>query len=96
MTKQQLTNRLAENNGISQKDAKEIVQIFFNSLSKALIDNDRIEIRGFGSFKIKEYNGFVGRNPKTGEMVKVKSKRLPFFKVGKTMREKVDTNRQET
>jgi len=90
MTKQQLTNRLAESNGISQKEAKEIVNIFFNSLAAALMDNDRIEIRGFGSFKIKGYNGFVGRNPKTGETVEVDSKRLPFFKVGKSLKERVD------
>lgn len=94
MTKQQLINRLAESNGITQKEAKEIVHIFFNSLLRALIDNQRVELRGFGSFKVKDYNGFVGRNPKTGDTVKVKPKRLPFFKVGKIMKEKVNMDPQ--
>lgn len=94
MTKQELSNRLAESNGVPQKEAKQIVNIFFNRLSDALVENDRVEIRGFGSFKIKEYDGFVGRNPKTGEIVRVNSKKLPFFKVGKSLKEKVDDGPQ--
>ena len=92
MTKQELTNRLSEQTGLSLKEAKQIVTIFFNHLSHALIADDRIEIRGFGSFKIKEYKGFMGRNPKTGEGVTVSSKKLPFFKVGKSLKDQVDSD----
>ena len=60
-------------------------------MSQALIDNDRIEIRGFGSFMVKDYRAYMGRNPKTGEIIKVNEKKLPFFKVGKELRERVDS-----
>ena len=59
-------------------------------MSKALVDGDRIEIRGFGSFMVKEYKGYTGRNPKTGEQISVTDKKLPFFKTGKELKEKVD------
>jgi hypothetical protein len=59
-------------------------------MSVALHEGDRIEIRGFGSFMVKEYQGYTGRNPKTGDKIDVSEKRLPFFKTGKELREKVD------
>ena len=90
MNKSDLMNRLAEEKGFSLSTAKEIVDIFFADMTQALIKGDRVEIRGFGTFKMKAYRGYTGRNPKTGEKTEVKSKRLPFFKVGKELRERVD------
>ena len=90
MTKSDLMNRLAEEKGVSLSTAKEIADIFFDDMTQALIKGDRVEIRGFGTFKVKAYRGYTGRNPKTGEKTEVKSKRLPFFKVGKELRERVD------
>jgi integration host factor subunit beta len=60
-------------------------------MSRALISDDRIEIRGFGSFEVKKYRGYTGRNPKSGEKIAVGKKKLPFFKAGKELREKVDS-----
>ena len=63
-------------------------------MSNALLSGDRIEIRGFGSFEVREYDGYTGRNPKTGEEKTVLPKKLPFFKVGKNFKEKVNLNRE--
>ena len=90
MNKMMLTFHLSQKNGYDYPTAKKIIDVFFDSMKQALIDGDRIEIRGFGSFKMKEYKGYTGRNPKTGEKTEVKPKRLPFFKVGKELRERVD------
>jgi integration host factor subunit beta len=59
-------------------------------MADALVQNERIEIRGFGSFKVRSYNGYKGRNPKTGDLIKVEGMKLPFFKVGKELRQRVD------
>ena len=61
-------------------------------MENALIRSDRLEIRGFGSFKVKDYDGYKGRNPKTGELIEVNSKKLPFFKVGKELKERVNAD----
>ena len=90
MKKSDLMNRLAEEKGFLPSTAKEIVDIFFDDMTQTLIKGDRVEIRGFGSFKMKAYKGYPGRNPKTGVKTEVKPKRLPFFKVGKELRERVD------
>ena len=90
MNKSDLINRLAEEKGFSLSTAKEIVEIFFDDMTQTLIKGDRVEMRGFGTFKMKAYRGYTGRNPKTGEKIEVKFKRLPFFKVGKELRERVD------
>ena len=90
MNKSGLMNRLAEEKGFSLSTAREIVDIFFEDMTKTLIKGDRVEMRGFGTFKMKAYRGYTGRNPKTGEKTEVKPKRLPFFKVGKELRERVD------
>ena len=90
MNKSDLMNRLAEEKGFSLSTARETVDIFFEDMTQALIKGDRVELRGFGSFMVKAYRGYTGRNPKTGEKTEVKSKRLPFFKVGKELRERVD------
>ncbi len=91
MNKSELIKRLAEERDLSLEEATEIVTIFFDSMKEALQNGDRVEIRGFGSFKIKEYEGYQGRNPKTGESVQVSPKRLPFFRAGKELKEYLNT-----
>lgn len=89
MNKSELIETLSERKGISYKKAEEIINTIFESLSEAMLAGDRIEIRGFGSFVINEYKSYTGRNPKTGESIDVKPKKLPFFKVGKELKERV-------
>ncbi|EFI35709.1 histone family protein DNA-binding protein [Desulfonatronospira thiodismutans ASO3-1] len=91
MNKSELIKRLAEERDLSLEEATEIVTIFFDSMKEALQNGDRVEIRGFGSFKIKEYDGYQGRNPKTGKPVNVSPKRLPFFRAGKELKEYLNT-----
>ncbi|MDO4768073.1 MAG: HU family DNA-binding protein [Pseudomonadota bacterium] len=83
MNKSELVQSLANKLNVPVEDAALIVDTFFESMREALLRGDRIEIRGFGSFKIKQYEGYTGRNPKTGESVQVKPKKMPFFKAGK-------------
>ena len=90
MTKSQLIEALAKAEGITLKAAETAVNVTFQSMEHALIRSDRLEIRGFGSFKVKNYEGYKGRNPKTGELIEVQFKKLPFFKVGKELRERVN------
>ena len=73
-----------------QAEAAKVVEIFFESMSDALANGQRVEIRGLCSFYVKEYKSYTGRNPKTGEKVKIKPKKLPFFKCGKELKERVD------
>jgi integration host factor subunit beta len=89
MNKSGLIDVLAEKRGISYKKAEEIVNTIFDAMTEAMLTGDRIEIRGFGSFVINEYKAYTGRNPKTGESIAVKPKKLPFFKVGKELKERV-------
>jgi len=89
MNKSELIEALANKKGISFKKSEEIVNTIFESMTTALVAEERIELRGFGSFVIKEYKSYTGRNPKTGESIEVKPKKLPFFKVGKELRERV-------
>ena len=90
MNKSQLIEALAKSENLALKKAEEIVNTVFGHMEKALINGERVEIRGFGSFKIKNYDGYRGRNPKTGEIIEVSPKKLPFFKVGKELKERVD------
>lgn len=89
MTKSELIETLATQAEISAKRAEQVATEIFNSMSEALIGGDRIEIRGFGSFVVKEYDAYTGRNPRTGEAINVQPKKLPFFKVGKELKERV-------
>lgn len=89
MNKSELIELLAIKKDVSNKRAEEIVNIIFNSMADAMVVGERIEIRGLGSFVIKEYGSYTGRNPKTGEQITVKPKKLPFFKVGKELKERV-------
>jgi integration host factor subunit beta len=91
MTKSDLIEQLAENNGdLTKRDAETIVNSIFDSISDALVDGDRVEIRGFGSFTVRERDSRDARNPKSGELVKIPAKKTPFFKTGKELRERVD------
>jgi integration host factor subunit beta len=89
MNKSQLIEALAKAEEITLKKAEMVVNAIFENMADALVQKERIEIRGFGSFKVRSYNGYKGRNPKTGELIKVEAKKLPFFKVGKELRERV-------
>jgi len=91
MNKAELTLELAEKTNLTQKVAKVIVDTIFDGMRDSLIRGERIEIRGFGSFVVRNYGGYKGRNPKTGEIVDVPPKKLPFFKVGKGLKEKVNS-----
>lgn len=91
MNKSELIKTLAEENAISADEATIIVNTFFDSIRQALLAEQRVEIRGLGSFKIKEYKGYSGRNPKTGDVVQVSPKKLPFFRAGKELKEYINT-----
>ncbi len=90
MNKSDLVEVLSKRSGITVKRATEVVDLVFDEMTAELVKGNRIEIRGFGSFVIKEYTSYVGRNPKTKEKIAVPSKRLPYFKVGKELRQRVD------
>ncbi len=89
MNKSELIEQLSLKKDISNKKAEDVVNIVFNSLAEAMSAGERVEIRGLGSFVIKDYDTYTGRNPKTGEPITVRPKKLPFFKVGKELKERV-------
>lgn len=91
MTKFQLIQEVVKRSNIlSQQDAKAIVTTIFSSMLQALAKGERIEIRGFGNFTVRFYQSYQGRNPRTGSKVEVAPKKLPHFKVGKELKERVD------
>ena len=90
MNKLELIQALKESNGLSKSEAAAVVDLFFNEMANALAKGDRVEIRGLCSFYVKKYKAYAGRNPKTGEKVKIKRKKLPFFKCGKELKDRVD------
>ncbi|WP_080809872.1 HU family DNA-binding protein [Desulfamplus magnetovallimortis] len=81
---------LQEKSNIPRWKASEVVSIFFNEMTNALAKGERVEIRGLCSFYVKEYPGYIGRNPKTSEKVQIAGKRLPVFKCGKELKKRVD------
>jgi integration host factor subunit beta len=91
MNKSELIEALAIQKDFSFKKSEEVINTIFESMTRALVSGQRIEIRGFGSFVVKDYKPYTGRNPKTGDPINVKPKKLPFFKVGKELKEKVDS-----
>lgn len=91
MTKSELIERVSERIDIPKNRAEAIVNAVFDSMKQALLTDDRIELRGFGSFSIREYDARKGRNPRTGAEVKVSAKKSVHFKVGKELRDRVDT-----
>jgi len=90
MNKSELIEVVAENSGITKKRAEDVVNLIFDSMVEAMVRDDRIEIRGIGSFVVKHYEAYTGRNPRTGVSIRVAPKRLPFFKVGKELKERVN------
>ena len=90
MNKSDLIEALAEKEEIQNKEASDIVNMIFDGFADTLIKDGRIELRGFGSFTVRHYKSYTGRNPRTGKQVKVGTKRLPFFKVGKELKARVN------
>ena len=87
MNKSELVKALADQANISLDEATLVVNTFVDSMKDSLLEGGRVEIRWFGSFKVKEYGSYAGRNPRTGEKVAVEPKRLPFFRAGKELKE---------
>ncbi len=89
MNKSDLIEELAQEAGLHRQVSEFVVNSVFDAMAEALERGEGVEIRGFGSFSVRKYGSYTGRNPKTGEKIPVKSKKLPFFKVGKELRERV-------
>ncbi|MEQ9327502.1 MAG: integration host factor subunit beta [Rhodospirillales bacterium] len=93
MTKSELVARLAERNPhLYHRDVERIVTTIFDEIGDALSRGDRVELRGFGAFSVKRRDARVGRNPRTGDAVKVEAKAVPFFKTGKQLRERLNSD----
>ena len=92
MNRLELIDELHKRQGLTKLEAKKVVEIFFEEMTRALAKGKRVELRGFCSFYVKKYKAYKGRNPKTGESVKINSKKLPFFKCGKELKERVNGN----
>ena len=90
MNKSELIESLGKKENLTEKKAIDVINLIFRGFTEELKNDGRIEIRGFGSFVVRDYGAYKGRNPKTGEKIKVAPKKLPFFKVGKELKEMVD------
>ncbi|MBW1866487.1 MAG: integration host factor subunit beta [Deltaproteobacteria bacterium] len=90
MNKLELISALKNEANISKLEAAKVVQIFFDNMANTMAQGERVEIRGLCSFFVKEYKSYTGRNPKTGKKVVIRPKKLPFFKCGKELKERVD------
>jgi len=91
MNKLDLIEALKTEAGLTKNKAVAVVKLFFDEMSNALANGDKVEIRGLCSFYVKKYKAYTGRNPKTGDKIKIKPKKLPFFKCGKELKERVDS-----
>jgi integration host factor subunit beta len=91
MTKAELVDEVSRNSDLSKKDSEVIVQTVLDSIVDALKSGDKVELRGFGSFRLRERAARQGRNPKTGDKVQVPAKRVPYFKPGKELRELINS-----
>jgi len=94
MNKIELVEALRSNCQLSKSQAYDVISIFFDSMANALGDGERVEIRGLCSFFVKQYDSYTGRNPKTGELVTIAPKKLPFFKPGKELKERVNNEKR--
>jgi len=94
MTKADLINVLEKKGKVPHSAAEKIVNTVFDAMIVTLLENERIEIRGFGSFANRNYKSYKGRNPKTGNIVDVDPKKVPFFKVGKQLKKMVDDGKE--
>jgi integration host factor subunit beta len=93
MTKSELIEQLTtENDVLNKREAELIVNSIFDTIGSALVDGDRVEIRGFGSFTVREREAREARNPKSGDIVQISAKKTPFFKTGKELRERVNVS----
>ena len=90
MNKSDLIEALSKETELTRKKATQVVNLMFDKMTDALANGDRVEIRGFCSIFVKEYKGYIGRNPKTGAHTRVPPKKLPFFRCGKELKERVD------
>lgn len=90
MNKQKLAEVLRDEGGLNKSEAKAVVEMFFDEISIALAKGDRVEIRGLCSFFVKKYKAYYCRNPRTGKKFKVNPKKLPFFKCGKELKDRVN------
>jgi integration host factor subunit beta len=91
MNKLELIETLKTKAELTKNEATAVVNLFFNEMAKALASGDRVEIRGLCSFYVKNYKSYIGRNPKTGQEVEIQPKKLPFFKCGKELKDRVDS-----
>jgi len=91
MNKTDLIENLSKGKGLPLKKAEKLVNLVFHEMTEALAKGERVEIRGFGSFKVKHYDGYLGRNPKTLKAVEVRPKNLPFFRCGRELKRRVDS-----
>ncbi len=89
MNKMDVINKLGEDLKLNQKIAKIAVDTIIDTIKKAIVEGERVEIRGFGSFSLRDYKAYTGRNPKSGEVVHVDPKKLPYFKVGKELKDMI-------
>jgi integration host factor subunit beta len=90
MTKSELIYYISRDGGINKAKATAVVETIVDKMFNALASGNRIELRGFGSFRINEYDAYKGRNPKNGEVINIPGKKLPFFKPGRELRESVN------
>jgi len=90
MTRSEMIDTIARTKAIPRKRAEQVIRLLFDTMGKALLHGERIEIRGFGSFRAKHYPAYTGRNPKTGRVIEVEEKILPVFKVGKELRLRIN------
>jgi len=90
MNRSELVEAVSRETGLPMSKAEEVVRTVFDTMTKAIANGERVEIRGLGAFSVKHYDGYMGRNPKTGEAIKVKPKKLSYFKCGKELKETVD------
>ena len=93
MNKSELIEDLGKKANLTERRAIDVVNLIFDGFADELKSGGRVEIRGFGSFVVREYGAYTGRNPKTGDNIKVQPKKLPFFKVGKELKEMVDASK---
>jgi integration host factor subunit beta len=96
LNKIELVHELQTQTKLTQKEAADVVNLFFETITDSLENGDRVEIRGLCSFYVQEYGSYIGRNPKTGEHVQIPDKRLPFFKCGKDLRDRVNKKRNKS
>ncbi len=92
MTKFDLIQMLSKREGLSEKAAADVINLIFNGFVETLKGGGRIEFRGFGTFVVREYKSYLGRNPKTGTQINVNPKRLPFFQAGKELKKSLQTS----